>query len=65
LRAFETRAPTAYASPEDGALKAILHHATRDRAQSQNKTGEQDLAAHIRGRIARFAALDAIRGEKP
>ena len=45
-------------------LKAILHNAIRDGAESQNRAGAADFAAHLRGRIAHVAMLNPARAAK-
>jgi hypothetical protein len=45
-------------------LKAILHNAKRDSAESQNRSGLHDFEAHLRGRIAWVASLNPSRGAK-
>jgi hypothetical protein len=45
-------------------LKAILHNAARDGAQSQNRDHHADFRAHLQGRIAWVAALNPARGAK-
>jgi retron-type reverse transcriptase len=45
-------------------LRAIIHNAARHGPASQNRTGVEDFAAHLRGRISWVAALNPARGEK-
>jgi retron-type reverse transcriptase len=45
-------------------LKAILHNAGRHGPRSQDRSGERDFEAHLRGRIAWVASLNPGRGEK-
>jgi hypothetical protein len=45
-------------------LKAILHNCRRHGGESQNRAGHENFAAHLRGRIAHVAHLNAERGEK-
>jgi hypothetical protein len=45
-------------------LKAILHNAARDGAETQNRAGVADFRAHLRGRIAWVASLHPQHGAK-
>lgn len=55
---------TNVARTEYDQLKAILHNAARHGPASQNRSGTDDLRAHLRGRIAWVASLNPDRGEK-
>lgn len=43
-------------------LKAILHNCLRTGPRAQNRTGRDDFAAHLQGRIAHITQLNAKRG---
>jgi RNA-directed DNA polymerase len=45
-------------------LKAILHNAALRGPDTQNRAGVGELQAHLRGRIAWVASLNAERGSK-
>jgi hypothetical protein len=45
-------------------LKAILHNAARHGAESQNREGHRDFAAHLRGRVAHVMMVNPTRGAK-
>jgi hypothetical protein len=45
-------------------LKAILYNCVRHGPESQNREGHPDFQAHLRGRIAYIAMLNAARGQR-
>lgn len=50
--------------PEFDALKAILTNCVRHGPQSQNREGHADFRAHLAGRVAHVAMVNAGRGAK-
>jgi hypothetical protein len=49
---------------ERRALRAILYNAAKHGIESQNRGGHASFAAHLRGRVAYVAMIDAAQGER-
>jgi len=52
------------ARPEFDRLKATLHNCLKQGPQSQNRQSHPDFKAHLQGRIAHLASLNAERGAR-